>query len=182
MNTFNKFLLFIAIFLLLTALNSCIAIQPNNIKNTALHADDLNAINGFYSNTPNTKNKDYNASLWKQLNYLKKDTLEKWQNHKVELEVINRKKIRAKLWLNEAVISEKILKGKVKNDYFSVKRNLKVFGIPFIYFSVKDYKMEIGIDNNKQLLLNSAHMQSLNILIMSGGNSNQFSNKYQLNK
>jgi len=140
---------------------------------------NLDHINGFYSNVSNNKTDTYNASLWKQFNYLKKDTVVNWQNHTIELEVVNKKKIRAKLWLNDTVIAEKTIKGKIRDSYFSVRRKVKIVGFPLVYFFSSDNKFEIGANKNNQLIINSATSSYGMIFIMTNGNTRQFTGKYE---
>ena len=147
-----------------------------------LEENSLVHINGFYSNVSCNKTDTYNASLWKQFNYLKKDTLANWKNHTIELEVINKRKVLAKLWLNDTVIAVKILKGKIKNGYFSVRRKLKIVGFPLVYFFTSDNKLEIGSSNNNQLIINSATSSYGMIFIITNGNTQQFTSKYEHTK
>lgn len=169
----------ILVLLLVISFTSCISIKPNNIKNTMLDENSLDHINGFYSNVSNNKIDTYNTSLWKQFNYLKKDTLVNWQNHTIELEVINKKSVSAKLWLNDAIVAEKTIKGKIRDGYFSAKRKVKIVGFPLVYFFSSDNKLEIGSSKNNQLIINSATSSYGMIFIMSNGNTQQFTSKYE---
>ena len=163
----------------LVTLAGCIGVNRTQVKfHEELNQGNLSRLNGRYSNVTNDGDSLQNSSLWHQFSFLKKDTAYDWKNHEIELEVVNHKRIKAKLWNDNVLIDEKLIKGKLDEGFFSARRQLEVIGFPFIYFFYCDSKYEIAIDQNETLVLNRSTANYGNIFIMSAGNTADSMEKY----
>ena len=159
--------------------SSCISIKSTATEELVeLNNATIAKFNGTYSNLAKNKLETEHASLWKQMKFLKKDTIPNWEEHKIELEVKNRHRIKAKLWHKNVLVSERMLRGRIRNNHFSVKRQIKIVGVPFIFFFTSDNKYEIGLTKDKQLVLNRATDDIGMLFLMSAGKSEQFNAVY----
>ena len=160
--------------------SSCAKIKPTQTEKTiTLGVNNLKQLNGYYSNIAGNKTEKQKNSLWRQINFLQKDTIANWEKHKVEFEVINKKRIKVKLWLEDMLVSEKVLKGRIKPHYFSTRTKAKRGGVPLIYYFESDSKFEIGIRNDNRLVVNRASNTMGMIFIISAGNTQQFTGIYR---
>ncbi len=76
------------------------------------------------------------------------------------------------------MIDEIDLKGKPKENYFSIKRKLRLIPIPFFWIH-NETKVILGNDQERNLIVNVGELNGGWILIMAGGGSKIFSsNRY----
>ncbi|SFW57523.1 hypothetical protein [Cellulophaga fucicola] len=169
----------ILLLILVTFSSSCISIKSTATEDVIeLNNATINKINGTYSNVAKNKLETEYTSLWKQMKFLKKDTIPNWEDHKVELKAKNKHRIEAKLWYKNVLVSQRMLRGRIRDNHFSVKRQIKIVGVPFIFFFTKDNKYKIGLTKDNQLLLNRATDDIGMIFLMSAGKSEQFNALY----
>ena len=171
-NTVYKSVFLVAI---LALFQGCIAIHSSSQKTfVTLNGTNLTSVNGKYSNLSVDTTFCTDKPLWSLLNframYLRRDTLVDWANYVVELHVIDSTRIEAKLWEGKALLQTKELKGKIKDNCFSIRRQVRIIGIPFLFFFTADYKTQIGIDSNGNLILDLAENRFGNIIFMAAGN------------
>ncbi len=163
--------------------NSCISVIPSKkVKYQQLDKNNIDTINGTYYNLPTDKAFCDDKSLWSLFNFKlirQYDTLLDYNNYYVRLNVINNKRIKAELIRNGEIVAKKTIKGKFKNNSFSINRKVRVVGIPFIYFFTRDYKTQIQIDTNGNLIIGYAESWLGLIFIMSGGDDNYCSYKFK---
>ena len=77
-------------------------------------------------------------------------------------------------------IKEKlILKGRVTANYFSLNRKIKFYGLPFIYFSWFDYKLQLGLDKNNELHIDGNNGRLGWVLIIAAGNKEDYNFKFR---
>ena len=69
---------------------------------------------------------------------------------------------------NNSVLSEKKLKGKIKNNYFSVRRKLLFIPIPFIFYIHQENKILLGNDKNGNLIVKNGFYNTIFILMIGG--------------
>ena len=155
-------------------LTSCVGVNKTlQQSHQHLNSENLSILNGRYSNLANESDSLHKISLWYQFNFLKKDTFNQCEKYEIELEVINHKRISAKLWKDSTLIDEKLIKGKIVEGSFLVKRQLEVIGLPFIYFFYTDSKYQISCNKNENLILNRSTTSYGNIFIMSSGGTTE---------
>ena len=122
-------------------------------------------------------------SIWNRLNMSFRYSNKKYnEGATVRLNRIEPKKISFYLIENEHPIDSLILKGKIQGDYFSVKRRMKIIGLPLIYFKFYKAKIYIGFSKEGALLIKSCETKIGNILFMTGGNSEIISTPYKKRK
>lgn len=153
----------------------CIAIHSSSQKSFVnLNGSNLNTINGTYGNLSADTAFCTDKPLWSLLNfralYLRRDTLVDFASYAVELHVIDSTRIVAKLWDGKTLLQTKEVKGKIKNNCFSIRRQVRIIGIPFLFFFTADYKTQLGFDSNGNLILDLAENRFGNIIFMAAGN------------
>ena len=97
-----------------------------------------------------------------------------YPNSYVQLKALNNKRLVATLYIDTNRIDQKVFKGKLKNDYFSVRRKVKYFGLPFFYLKSSDYKLQLSKDRNNRLLIDGVNGRFGWILIMTAGNNDHY--------
>jgi len=129
--------------------------------------DDVRKIEGEYDNVPfNIKNQSYatfnNVIDWRKK---KSDTI---KFSSVSLKVLNDKLIQFNFANKTGNIKSVTAKYKVKKDGFvSLKNsNFKLTGLPYIFGGYELNKVEIGLTNSNQLILNGTKIDEGAILII----------------
>lgn len=140
-------------------------------------------INGRYKNFPPDSavkrwpvRTDFQA-LWAVL--LKKPGKDfskvKWnEDAYVQLSAIGKKAILAQLFSDSTLLEEKVLKGRVKNGYFSVRTKIRVLGIPLIFFRYTNYKIQLGVGADQKLIIDGQGNLLINLLLMGAAASNHY--------
>ena len=68
----------------------------------------------------------------------------------VKIKVVNEKSLNITLMKNDSILKSKVVKGKLKNGYFEMKR--RVFFIPTIYLNVfRTTKFRLGLLDNQSI-------------------------------
>ncbi len=81
---------------------------------------------------------------------------------------------------NGKIMQTKKLKGRIKNNYFSVRRKLFLIPFPFIVYSHDETKILLGNDKNGNLILKLGHHSVFWVFIMAAGES--YVSQYQYKK
>lgn len=97
----------------------------------------------------------------------------------IELEVISKRKIKAKYFSGGVLLKSKILKGIFKDGVFSVRKKVKVRGIPIIYFFYDEVKIIFGSSKNGDLIVSYGSSSFGNVLIASGGGETFYRERYE---
>ena len=74
---------------------------------------------------------------------------------------------------------KKEVKGKIKNNCFSIRRQVRIIGIPFLFFFTTDYKTQLGFDSNGNLILDLAENRFGNIIFMAAENKYRCDYKFK---
>ena len=122
-------------------------------------------INGNYSNHPEKfigglKKTPYNyhpdntaLDLYGWTFDTKKDEhIQENKKEYVYLEFINEKRLRMKLYRNDSLFSEKIIKGKLKNGYFYSRQKKGIYPFIPLIFGYDFGRYRIGIDGNNIIM------------------------------
>jgi len=172
------------LFVILCATQSCVSVK--RIK----HADAVNlkqqpaAINGTYRNRLPDDTAHKTPSLWSLLtqrpNGGQFSTAYDYPGAVVRFTSINKKRLQAQLIRDTTVVAQLILKGKTKQDYFSVRNRVKYAGVPAIYMLFSNYKLHIGRSTlQQQLYIDGVDAAFAWIaLIAAGGKDDQFNYKF----
>ncbi|KIA90336.1 hypothetical protein OA86_00035 [Kaistella jeonii] len=143
-------------------------IRKNNFK---IAVFDKEKLNGTYSNGLKDS---LPKNLWTTLksSYSDIPTTTNKENYNVKLTLLDNENINIKLWneTDEYVIEEFNLKGKIKDNFFSINRKQALYPFfPIFYFN-DETKTIIGNDWNGNLILVSGKINEAMILFISGGN------------
>ena len=139
----------------LISLTSCYStkrlIRENNFKPSDF---DKQKLSGIYDSG---QNDSLPKNLWNILKTsysFKSDSLGN-HNDKVKLTLLDDKNVNVKLLnsLNGNVIEEFNLKGKIKDEFFAIDRNLTLFPFFPVFYVNKESKIIIGNDLNGDLIL-----------------------------
>jgi hypothetical protein len=161
MSTNNKIGLLILglIISLLTSCNSTKSLRSNSEKYIRIENNTISSLEG-----------DYKSDLWKNIAPLKKR--KKIDNAMiVRISIINEKRIEALLIKDDIVIAHKIIKGKVKNGFFSVRPKIYPIGIPIFFFFWYSDKVDIALTDTKDMLIaiNSTKYGQVLLFLQGGG-------------
>lgn len=154
-------------------MNSCISTKRliNESKITPIKFTKEN-IDGTYENKNILWDKLSNFNIYKTSG---NDSIEKTF---VKLELMDKTKLKASLIKKDSILENKILEGKIVNNYFSVKRNLYLLPIPFFYIR-DESKIIIGINNENNLVINGIRDDGYVFLILFDGSRKQASFEFE---
>jgi hypothetical protein len=178
----QKKYLFLLSLILTTACSGPKFIKRDNI--TPLNNTNFSSINGYYKNHTTDTAFTTDIALWDALNPKRKktylyDTAVKYKNAKIEVQLKDNKTLLVKLYNGSNLIDEKKYKGKIKKSYFSVRRRIKYFGLPFLFLTYFDYKFRIGKDISNNLLLDAMQERDAWLLVFVSGSNSQHNLKFQ---
>jgi len=126
-------------------------------KTEAVSIDDFN---GIYSNKCEGSNLTRGESLWFQFQTIGiKEKFDKWKRAEVELEVLNKRQIKATVSVKGVPIDTKILKGKFDNGSFVMKRRIKPKGIPLILFHYFESVTMLSFEDSNTLRVHTKHLK-----------------------
>ncbi|MBL7747420.1 MAG: hypothetical protein JNM19_08360 [Chitinophagaceae bacterium] len=165
--------------LLLSLLASCAKIKyPERTQLLPVTSTGDAPINGKYKNMGSDTSWGRPFTLWTALTLHTKqfipDSLLPYPDAVVELQLQRRRKLNARLINDTQLIEERILKGRIRDGYFSVRRKVRYVGLPFLYLRYSDYKVQLGSDNNRHLLVDAVSSRFGWIFIMSAGTADQY--------
>ena len=139
------FLLIISIF------TSCASLKSDKFVDgqIELTKQNLNLINGIYTRNPINQSEKWKGDLFWNF-YTRGYNVGADSLCAVELKVVDERRLNVTIMKNDSIIKSKVLKGKIKNGYFEMKR--RVFFVPTIYLNVfRTTKFRIGLLENDNL-------------------------------
>jgi hypothetical protein len=143
---------------------------------------ETKTFNGVYDNI-SAQNSGDSVSMWAVLAKKYQDPVftKKFDfvNSKIKLTSQGKKRILAELIVADTVKEKLILKGRVTANYFSLNRKIKFYGLPFIYFSWFDYKLQLGLDKNNELHIDGNNGRLGWVLIIAAGNNEDYNFKFR---
>jgi len=137
--------------LLITILTSCATLKSDKYVDgqIELTKENLNLLNGKYSRNPVNQSEKWKGDLFWNF-YTRGYNVGADSLCAIKLKVIDEKHLDVTIMKNDSIIKSKVLKGKIKNGYFEMKR--RVFFIPTIYLNVfRTTKFRIGLLENENL-------------------------------
>lgn len=171
------------IFLLfLSSIASCAAVKEAASGKLQSLKQNNALINGEYSNAPLSDSNTV-IQLWKILSVQKPYYIFKpadsLPDMMVQIEVIDSRNLRAKLYSGKILINELLLKGHFEENYFSVRRKIRWLGVPLIYLSFANAKTKIGKDTTGNLVVDGVRGGFGMIFIAAAGNNNWYNLTYK---
>ncbi len=125
-------------------------------------------LNGQFSNVDTHSIKSlYNilfCSSWKN-----DPKCENFESSIITFEVLSKNRVQVQYIEKNKIIDSKILRGKYKNGYFSVRRKINSRGIPFIYYKSEEVKIIAGITKANDLILKIRGSKGGGFLIFNNG-------------
>lgn len=137
--------------LIISILTSCATLKSDKYVDGQIELtnQNLNLINGKYTRNPVNQSEKWKGDLFWNF-YTRGYNVGADSLCAVELKIIDERRLNVTIMKNDSIIKSKILKGKIKNGYFEMKR--RVFFIPTIYLNVfRTTKFRIGILENDNL-------------------------------
>lgn len=146
-----KKLLYILTFIF--CLTSCSSVKKAIASETTitLQNNNLSEIQGTYSNKPLNGDAEI-FSLWSTLNF-KAEKYENWANLEVRLKINSENKIVAELMDRNVILDTKTLKGKIRKDFYNIKKQFKFDFSYVIFWALGDSSVKMGITENKELIV-----------------------------
>jgi len=170
----------------LSLMCSCITVKkinesaPRYVPKQDFSIEDLN---GSFANRPITLNQNGGEPLGKF--FFAPFKVYEW-GESIDLEglvkfkSLSSSRLQVQLWKADSLCCEVELQGKVNDDYFEVRRKLKVIGVPFIYFTSRERKIILSLSKGGNLILKQGRSDFGNIFLFSGGGDSFTS--YEFNK
>ena len=178
----NIIILLLLAFLFFT-LNSC-AVSTKWYKNaSAINLDnDLQHLSGVYYNAPLTMEENSSNSYPLYVLLFKRDKIYNWNelrdySGKIKIDVISNKKIKVSYLVDELIIEEKMITGKLTGNIFSVKRKRLFLPLLFINY-YGEIKTSIFLTEKNELVVDKGRYVIANVLLMSGGGDSSTGGKY----
>ena len=137
--------------LLISIFTSCASLKSDKFVDgqIELTKQNLTLINGKYTRNPVNQSENWKGDLFWNF-YTRGYNVGADSLCAVELKVIDERHLNVTIMKNDSIIKSKVLKGKIKNGYFEMKR--RVFFIPTIYLNVfRTTKFRIGLLENDNL-------------------------------
>ena len=137
--------------LLISIFTSCASLKSDKFVDgqIELTKQNLTSINGKYTRNPVNQSEKWKGDLFWNF-YTRGFNVGADSLCAVELNIIDERRLNVTIMKNDSIIKSKVLKGKIKNGYFEMKR--RVFFIPTIYLNVfRTTKFRIGLLENNNL-------------------------------
>lgn len=160
-------------------LTGCYAVLPAKHDNTvSITKDNIKSLNGCYSNISDTLGQYYSSNLWNNINHMSYREPIYGAQGQIMLYVLNDKRINVTLLLDDSLQYTRILKGKVKDDYFVTKKKFLLIGIPPILFIEKSLRMQLTLTSDSNLLVDSK-AGAYAAIFMSAGQTSKSQTQYK---
>jgi len=173
----------IASFILLLATLTGCAVRPYPTReHLPIDSNHPSTLNGTYRNSPTDTGSSNKSPLWNVLwpkdKYYIYDSITAQPDESVEIIQQSNRRLLARLHKGDQVIASRLFKGKMKDNYFSVRRRMHYFGLPFVYLTHRKYKYHIGKDQANQLIIDSYYSRLKWIVVFTGGLTEDFNFYY----
>lgn len=165
--------------LVLCWFTGCIALKgPQRTNMQPLH-HNLAALNGVYANEPVAGTNDL---LWGVLTYRPHPLIgcmaPPFYGTQVELSMVDQRHMVARLYDGDKLVAAKMLKGKVRNNYFSLRRKVTFAGIPLLLMRTTDFKCRIGLSGDSLVADQAENQSAWAFLIAAGGRDARAGSSY----
>jgi hypothetical protein len=141
------------------------------------HATDISrfSVSDLNGNYVNSGDDNYNT-LWNILTNFKsskRDTFDISEKAVINLRFESEDKLVITAFENDRLLRKVEIKGKMKGDYFSIRRKLFLIPIPFLYFH-QETKGIIGKAQNSDMIVKYADFNAGWILVFAAGGLNGY--------
>ncbi len=169
---------FCVLFVPLLFLSSCISTYDLMESHaTDIERFSISDLNGNYANSGDD---NYNT-LWNTLTNFKsskKDTVDIPEKAVINLRFESEGELVMTVLEKDRILKEVVVKGKMKGDYFSIKRKLFLIPVP-LFFIQHETKVVLGQGQSGGLIVKYANWDGAWVLIFAGGGFRGFhENKY----
>jgi hypothetical protein len=135
--------------------------------------DNLQHLNGVFYNTPTVIVNNHPDSYPLYVLLFKRDKTYTWDevrdySGKIKIDVISDKKLKASYLMDDIVVDEKMITGKLTGNVFSTKRSIRCLFLLFVNL-YSEVKTSIYLNKKDELVVNKQWYVFANILIASGG-------------
>ena len=168
---------------LLFAFNSCISTKWHKNHSSALDLDnDLQHLNGVYYNAPLTMEENNPNSYPLSVLLFERDKIYRWNetrdySGKIKIDVISNKKIKMAYLIDDLIVEEKMITGKLTSNIFSSKRQVRfLFLMVFNYYN--EVQTSIFLNEDNELVVIKQRYAFGSILFASGGGDGGTSGHY----
>lgn len=158
----------------------CGCVSTKKVRNQSLEVAkfDIEKFNGNYANKADTNSVGNLFSKLHPENIFHKNKEYPTNNAIINLKFDGKKTLIITTINNNSIFKETKLKGKIKNNYFSVRRKLLFIPIPMIFYIHQENKILLGNDKNNNLIVKDGFHNTIFILII-GGNSGISQSQYK---
>lgn len=170
----------LALALLIALATSCISPRIiNHADQVRLTAENINKLNGTYSNLSNGRTVHIDSTLWPNIKPFMRDTFAGWREAKVQFTIVPNNRISFKLMHNEKIIREQTLKYKLKSGYLVCTNNYRLEGLPPLFYKEQEMPLTIGLDNAGRLIMDAKGYIMGGVLIFMVGQNITRSYKFE---
>ena len=152
----------------------CGCVSTKKVRKQSLEVAkfDIANFNGNYVNKADSNTVGYLFSDLHPENIFRKNKKYPSKQAIINLKFDGKKTLTVTTIDNNAIFREvKLkLKGKIKGNYFSVRRKLLLIPIPMLFYIHQENKILLGNDKNGNLILKSGFSNTIFILIIGGDN------------
>lgn len=179
----NVILVFLMVVFIST---SCVSSKwHKDISDSAYLENNLANLNGIYNNIPSSydvlKGVNFNPNPLYALLF-NPDKVYNWDEERnysgrIKIEAISNKKIKVYYIVDDKVVDEKVISGKLKNNIFSVNKKFRFLFLGFFNY-YHETKSTIYLDINDELYVYNDIFSFANVLIASGGGDKGFGGSF----
>jgi hypothetical protein len=140
--------------MLLVSLTGCGAFKkPQEGSIVPISSSNYHLINGKYTARTDTSIPSNDFNLWSCLSRQPMEKTLLLKDLSIDLKMMNKKRLKAILFLGGIEIEQRIFKGKLRQGYFRLSDKTNLTGIPPIYWAVFSEKTRIGKSSKGTLIL-----------------------------
>jgi len=156
---------------------SCLSTRKLTEGNSSI-GDNIGILDGTYENIPAGYSSEYFNILplsdyifhpYRDYSHYYKKEVD--YSGKIRIKAVSDKKIQVDYIKGDSVLKSKILKGSMKNNFFTMRRKWRIIGIPVIFGIYEENKLAIGRSNSGFLQIHKGRDHVGGIIGMAGGMS-----------
>ena len=166
----KKYLIILVCVCLCACLCGCVSTKKVRNQSLEVAKFDITNFNGNYANKADTNSVGYLFNDLHPENIFRKNKEYPNKQAIINLKFDDKRTLTVTTIDNNAILSEIKLKGKIKGNYFSVRRKLLLIPIPMLFYIHQENKILLGNDKNGNLILKSGFSNTVFILIIGGNN------------
>jgi hypothetical protein len=136
-------------------------------------------INGEYKNMASDSTPSIWSVLTKNYSYPGFDSVFDIPNATVRFTAKNKRTILAQFYVDSTLREEKVLKGRLRGNYFRRRTRFTYFGIPFIIMKYSEYKLQFSRQISGRLNIDVAAGIAGSFLFFAAGNDQDYNFVYE---